>query len=204
MSLQLGSPMRAIVMLKQSGLSMIELVVTIVILAIALAIMTSALSGSLSRSTTAAIELQAVALAQAYLDEILGKRFDERTRTSGIPPCRATAPPARQCTAEGLFGPDGAETRARFDDIDDYHGLDEGDGQATPLQDANGVTRTGYENFRVAVDVRYINVGVGEEEFGLGVGSELNDQFDAKLVTLTVYYRGLTEGFKFSAYASNF
>lgn len=197
--------MKAIVMSRrQRGLSLIEMVVTIVILAIALTGLTASIRSGMGRSTAAGIELQAVALAHAYLDEILVKRFDERTRNRGIPPCRATAPPARQCTAEGSFGPDGGETRARYDDVDDYHGLDEGDGQATPLQDANGNTRVGYDNFRVTVDVRYINIGAGEEENGLGVGSELDDQFDAKHVTVTVYYRGLTDGFDFGAYAVNF
>lgn len=180
------------------------MIATIVILAIALAGITASMRSGLGRSTAAGIELQAVALAQAYLDEILGKRFDERTRSRGVPPCRATAPPARQCTAEASFGPDGLETRARFDDVDDYHGLDEGDGQSNPLQDANGNTRSGYDNFRVTIDVRYINVASGEEEFGLGDTVHLDDQYDAKLVTVTVFYRGLSEGFDFSAYAANF
>jgi MSHA pilin protein MshD len=88
--------------------------------------------------------------------------------------------------------------------VDDYHGLDQGDGQVTPLQDAEGNTRTGYENFRVQVSVRYINVGVGGEEENLGVGDELDEEFDAKLITVTVTHRSLSQGVNFSAYKSNF
>ncbi|MEQ9210731.1 MAG: prepilin-type N-terminal cleavage/methylation domain-containing protein, partial [Pseudomonadales bacterium] len=119
----------------QSGLSLIELIITIVVLAISLVGITFVINNSLSRSSDTLVQAQAVALAQAYLDEILGKRFDDNTRPSGIPPCRASGPPPQQCTAEFAFGPDGGETRAQFDDVDDYHGLDEGVGQANPIQD---------------------------------------------------------------------
>lgn len=189
---------------RETGLSLIELIVTILILAIALVGITVMLQGNLSRSADTTLQVRTVALGQAYLDEILGKRFDERTRNSGIPPCRASAPPPRQCTAEGSFGPDGGETRATYDDVDDYHGLDQGDGQTDPLQDANGNTRTGYDNFRVQVSVRYINIGGGEEEENLGVGSELDDELDAKLITVTVLHRSLDNGVNFSAYKANF
>jgi len=180
---------------------MVELVITIVILAIAMMGVTTMLQNGVSRSADITLQIRTVALAQAYLDEILGKRYDEKT---AAPPCRASAPPARQCTAEGLFGPDGPESRAGYDDVDDYHGLDEGDGQINPLQDALGNTRTGYDNFRVAVEVRYINVGVGEEEETLGVANELDDEFDAKLITVTVTHRSFNPGIVFSAYKSNF
>lgn len=200
--------MRVIVMCKfanlQKGMTMVELVITIVILAISLLGITFMLQGGLSRSADATLQIRTVALAQAYLDEILGKRFDEKSSPSGVPPCRAAAPPPRQCTLEASFGPDGVETRSGFDDVDDYHGLDEGDGQPNPLQDAKGVIRVGYDSFRVRVGVRYINVGVGEEEENLGVNNELDDELDAKLITVTVSYRSQPAGFDFSAYKSNF
>ena len=189
---------------RQRGMSMVELVVTILILAIALVAMTSLLSGSLSQNADITLQVRSVALGQAYLDEILGKRFDEKTRNSGIPPCRASAPPPRQCTAEVSFGPDGGEIRRRFDDVDDYHGLDEGDGQVDPLQDAEGNTRSGYDNFRVQVGVRYINVGVGEEEETLSVNNELDDEFDAKFISVTVSTRSAGSDLIFSAYKANF
>ncbi len=188
----------------QNGLSLIEMIVTIVVLAIALVGITFMINVGLSRNADTMIQVQAVALAEAYLDEIMGKRFDENTRPSGIPPCRASAPPPRQCTAEGSFGPDGGETRSRYDDVDDYHGLDEGDGQVNPIQDQLGNTRSGYDNFRVQIDVRYINVGAGQEEENLGVNNELDDELDAKLITVAVSYRNLSEPFYFSAYKGNF
>lgn len=207
--------MQAIVMFRkavnQSGITLIELIVTIVVLGVALVTLSGIMGGGASSNSDITIQIRGTALAQAYLDEILGKRYDEKTRNRGIPPCRASAPVARQCTAEVSFGADygspvesGENARSRLDDVDDYHGMDEGDGQALPLQDAQGNTRTGYDNFRVRVAVRYINLGVSEEEETLGVNNELDDQYDAKLVTVTVSFRGDTTGWDFSAYKSNF
>ena len=192
---------------KQSGITLIELVVTIVILGVALVSLSGVMGGGASRNSDITVQIRATALAQAYLDEILGKRYDENTGNGGIPPCQATGtgPPPRQCTAEASFGVEGGEsTRARLDDVDDYHGMDQGDGQTLPLQDAQGNTRTGYANFRVRVVVRYINVGAGGEEATLSVNNELDDEFDAKLVTVTVSDRSNTEGWDFSVYKSNF
>jgi MSHA pilin protein MshD len=176
------------------------MVITITLLAVALAAITQMTQGGLSRSSDTLLEVRGVALAQAYLDEIMSKRFDEQSQANGIPPCRAGAKP---CTAEVSFGPDG-ETRATFDDVDDYHNLAEGDGEVNPLRDAQGLTRSGYDNFRVAVSVRYINLAGGEEEESLAAASELNDQFDAKLVSVSVRHRSLNENLVFSAYKSNF
>ncbi len=181
----------------QRGVTLIEMVLTILILSIALVMISAVLSGGLGRSADTTQELRSVALAQSYLDEILGKRFDENSAPRGIPPCSGT------CTAEGSFGPDGGELREDYDDVDDYHGLDEGDGQVNPLQDAAGATRTGYDNFRVQVSVRYIDIGV--EEASLGVAAnDLDDNEDAKLITVTVSYTAAADGVSYSAYKANF
>lgn len=207
--------MRAIVMFdrstNQSGITLVEFIVAIVVLGVALITLSGVLRGGAGSSSDITLQVRATALAQAYLDEILGKRYDERTRQRGVPPCRTSAPPARQCSAEASFGfnygspvDPGESSRSRLDDVDDYHGMDEGDGQTLPLQDAQGNTRAGYENFRVQVSVRYINLGGGEEEESLPINNELDDQYDAKLVTVTVSYRGVSPGWDFSAYAVNF
>lgn len=198
---------------RQYGLTLVELIATIVILSIALAGVSLAISNAVSRSGQALIQLRAVELAQSYLDEILGKRFDEKSAINGIPVCHDTAPPARQCTVEGpgTFGfnyaspvDPGENVRNRLDDVDDYDGMDEGDGGARPLQDAEGNDRVGYDNYRVQIAVRYIDVGSGETEENLGVNNELDDTYDAKLITVTVSYRGIAQGFVFSAYKANF
>lgn len=195
----------------QKGLTLIELIVTIVILAIALTGISVMMNNGFNRSADALLQFRSVSLAQAYLDEILSKRFDENSRNSGIPPCRgSTGPLGRRCSQEAgtpqpeIFGPDGGETRATYDDVDDYHNLNEGFGTGNDLEDAQGIQRTGYDNFTVDITVRYINVGVGEEEASFNVNNELDDQFDAKLISITVSHTALTQDSVFAVYKANF
>lgn len=188
---------------RQRGITLVELVISIAILAIALVGVTQLLSGGLGRSADTMLESRMVALAQAYLDEILGKRFDENTRDSGVPPCRNSAGSTRLCSA--VLGPESGETRATYDDVDDFDGLDEGAGALdSSLRDALGNARAGFDNFRVSVSVRYIAVGAGESEADLTVANELDDAQDAKLITVSVSRRSLRDSVQFSAYKSNF
>lgn len=188
---------------RQRGITLVELVISIAILAIALVGVTQLLTGGLGRSADTMLESRTVALAQAYLDEILGKRFDENTRDSGVPPCRNSAGSTRLCSA--VLGPESGETRATYDDVDDFDGLDEGAGALdSSLRDALGNARAGFDNFRVTVSVRYIAVGAGESEADLAVANELDDAQDAKLITVSVSRRSLRDSVQFSAYKSNF
>lgn len=202
---------------RQSGITLIELVTVIVILSVALIGVTAAVSAAISRTSDVMVETRAVALAQSYLDEILGKRFDEHSAPRGIPPCRSN------CTdiADFGFSADGGETgRADFDDVDDYHGLDEGDEDLNPLQDADGNERLGYENYRVTVSVRYLEP-CGTEADWFNFATEICEPADpveeaaaepiieaatrrAKLVTVIVRHRQSGDGWPFSAYKVNF
>ena len=198
--------------LRQKGLTIVEMVVTIVILAIALITITSSISGGIGRSADTLVETRAVALAQSYLDEIFGKRFDENSHPRGIPPCRLT------CTDSGSFGLDAGETeRYHYDDVDDYDGLDEGADTPGPLQDSEGQDRTGYANFRVQVSVRYVEPCAGEPEDFFNATPEIcapdtpeeiealdYAQQAAKLVTVRVIHETNSDGWEFSVYKANF
>ena len=187
--------------MNQKGLTLIEMVLTIVILAISLIIITGMLSSGVGRSSDTTLEIRSAALAQSYLDEIISKRFDENSHPRGIPPCRAN------CTTFVNFGPDsGEDDRSDYDDVDDYHGLDEGEGQVNPLQDSTGAEREGYESFRVRVSVRYMDVGASGTEENLAVDlNDLDENEDAKVITVRVnYLNSGTEGIAYSAYKTNF
>ncbi len=189
---------------RQGGVTLVELVVTIVILSIALIGLSAAISSGVSQSSNTLFELRAVALGQAYLDEILSKKFDERSRNSGIPPCVDPMLSGRACS-NPLITEEGSRTN--YDDVDDYNGLDEGLNGAGPLRDAQGNLRSGYDNFRVQVSVRRIAVGVGQAEEFPSVNPVTNpkpdDVYDGKLITVTVS-DGSATGIQFSAYKSNF
>lgn len=85
--------------MRERGATLIELVVSIVIIAIAAGAVLGVLSRSVGRSADAMVLAQAVAIAEAYLEEIALKAFADPD------------------------GTDGEALRPDFDDVDDYHGL---------------------------------------------------------------------------------
>ncbi|MCP5325403.1 MAG: type II secretion system protein [Oceanospirillaceae bacterium] len=145
---------------KQTGTTLVELVITIVILGIALATLSSALSAGISRGATPGWEGKALELSQAYADEILGMKFDAVQNTGGGPlsaPCGISS--------------DG-QNRADFDDVDDYNGLSD----SPPTLITNTVDMSQYQNYRVDVSVNCAGTEAG-----------FADNRYAKRITITVY-----------------
>jgi MSHA pilin protein MshD len=83
----------------ERGVTLIELIVSIVIVAIAASAVLGVLSRSAARSADAMIMAQAVSIAEAYLEEISLKAYADPD------------------------GVDGETARTDFDDVDDYNGL---------------------------------------------------------------------------------
>lgn len=86
-------------MIRQAGATLIELVIAIVIISIAAGAILMAMSTSLTASADPMIRHQAVAIAEAYLEEISLKSFADPD------------------------GVDGEGSRDLYDDVDDYNGL---------------------------------------------------------------------------------
>ncbi len=173
---------------RQGGFSLVELVVTIVIMAILLTGLAVLFFDQVRHSPQPVITTRAAELGQAYLDEILTKRYDEHSGQGGMPRCNSNDPGSQPCSA--TLGPEAGESRANYDDVDDYNGLDE-----SPPRDALGNVRSGYANYRVQVSVVYAGTGTN----GLGLA---NAQ-DAKLVTVRVT-TPQGEKIDFSAYRVNY
>lgn len=83
-------------MVRQRGVTLIELVVSMVIIGIAVAGILKVMEVTTRASADPMIQHQAVAIAEAYMEEILTKSY--------------------------VAGP-GTGTRDQFDDVDDYAGL---------------------------------------------------------------------------------
>ena len=83
----------------ERGATLIELVISIVVIAIAASAVLGLLSRTVGRSADAMVMSQAVAIAEAYLEEISLKAYADPD------------------------GVDGETLRPAFDDVDDYHGL---------------------------------------------------------------------------------
>ena len=130
------------------GVTLVEMVVVIVILAIALTTVTQLLSQTTVSGAYTYDETMAIELGQSYIAEITSKRYDENSPIGGVPPCGA--PSAAVCTTS--LGLDESESRASYDDADDYNGLT--DDPPMRQNSLGGVeARPGYDNFQVDVSV---------------------------------------------------
>ena len=83
---------------RQSGVTLIELIASIVVVSIAVAGILGVFTSTVGRSADPMLRHQAVAIAEAYLEEILLKPFAD---------------------PDGI---DGEALRSMFDDVDDYDG----------------------------------------------------------------------------------
>jgi MSHA pilin protein MshD len=152
-----------------AGFSLIETVIFIIVVAVGLAGIAGVFVQNTRSSADPLVRERATAIAHAYMDEIMGKGFDENTPVGGgcvetgsnsctnycatlndalcvQSKCRLQG--AGNCVARAGIGGTATEegSRAAYDDVDDYHGLNEA---PTGIVGAVG----GYAGFNVQVDV---------------------------------------------------
>ncbi len=92
------------------GMTLIELVIAIVVISVALTGVLLVFNQTVRHSADPMVTEQALAIAQSYLEEILLQPFADPPNTTA--PCNP-----------GALGPEPGETRATYDDVDDYNGL---------------------------------------------------------------------------------
>ncbi|WP_430461584.1 prepilin-type N-terminal cleavage/methylation domain-containing protein [Thalassolituus sp. LLYu03] len=95
----------------QRGMTLVELVIVIVIISLALVASLTGFSVLAGRNADSLVLTRTVDLVQLYADEILAKRFDESTGNGGSP------------TYTGCRITNDGESRANYDDVDDYNGI---------------------------------------------------------------------------------
>lgn len=191
------------------GFTLIEMIVGIVIFAVVLGLMTTLIFPQAGRSVDPIMQVRATELANTLLREISAKRFDENG--NGSIRCNddldndgdLNNAGESACTASGSFGPDAGENRnavtSNYDDVDDYHNLNQGLGQTDPvIRNSLGETIlidgvNLYSGFAVNVTVVYD---------GNMDGAADSDQ-SAKLITVTVTTPG-GQDLHFSTYRSNY
>lgn len=111
----------------KKGFTLIEIVMIIIVVSIAIPTLLIVLGQETRQSVNAELQINAVNVGQAMMDEIRSKCWDE-TATSGAN-CSGTVTPS----ALGTDGAPGTETRTEcsgasatpFDDVDDYNGYPE-------------------------------------------------------------------------------
>jgi MSHA pilin protein MshD len=164
---------------EQAGVTLIELIISIVVISIALVAVLNSFSFSVSQSADPLWRNKSLKLAQLYLDEILARSYDETTPVGGLP---TVASPS--CSS---LGPESGEDRATYDDVDDYNGINE-----SPPVSLIGAIDSSYDNYRVQVTVSCD---------GSSVGASGNEH--AKKIVVQVTPPGEGDIF-FSVYKGNF
>ena len=164
---------------RQRGVTLVELIISIVIIAIAMAAVLSAFSLSISQSADPLWRNKSLKLAQLYLDEILAKNYDHNTPMGGLPPVASPS-------CAGL-GSEGGETRATYNDVDDYNSLTD-----APPVSLIGNLDASYASYSVSVTVSCD---------GTRVGASANSQ--AKKISVLITPPGQA-AVVFSAYKGNY
>ena len=165
---------------RYQGYSLIELIITIVLTSIAMTMLFTVFGSMQINSVSPVFQIKAAALSQAYMEEILLKKFDEVSPAGNSARCNSPGNPV----CSGVLGSDG-ETRSQYDDVDDYDGVSD-----TPPQDALGNNRTGFANFTANITVSYAG-----SDFGL-------TNTDLKKIEITII--APRDQFVFAAYKGNF
>jgi len=109
---------------RQRGTTLIELIISIVVIGIALAGILLVMNRNIGTSSNPLIQHQAIAIGEAYLEEILEKPFVDPV------------------------APDGEINRNEYDDIDDYNAI-----VSQVPSDQNGNAIAGLGSYRVTVTV---------------------------------------------------
>lgn len=114
------------------GFTFVELVISLIVLGIAVAGVLLVFTQTVTQSADPMIREQALAITEAYLEEVVSKHFDDPDG-------------GEQFTA----GPEAGETRATFDDVWDYHGL----GGAPTRPDGTNAGLAALSNYTTDVQV---------------------------------------------------
>lgn len=131
----------------QQGITLIELVISMVIIGIALAGVLSVMNLTVSRSADPMIQQQTLAIAESYMEEILAKYYAETTTDASgavITLCPSDSHTSRELHCK----------------VDDYHGI------SATVQDQNGSAIPALSSYSV-------NVEVGAETSWEGVNAKL-------------------------------
>jgi len=179
---------------KQSGFTLIEIIVGIVVLSISYALLTSLIYPLASQSAAQIHQIRAAELGQSMVNEILGKAFDENSDMSGGEE-RCGEISADLCTTSANLGADGSEERGDYNDVDDYNAISFTDDEIFNSQ-GDSISDI-YVGFTMNVTVMY------DSDYSGAYDAGVDDEKTAKLITITVR-SPQDDAYVFSVYRVNF
>lgn len=132
---------------RQAGFTLIETIIVVVLLGVMMAGMTALFVENVGKSHQPYLRQRALAVADAFMDEILRKRWDDNTPLGGGCVNTGSGSCPAGPAAAGIGTEEGA--RSNYDDIDDYNIIT----AQSPPQDSAGNAMAGYNGFSVSVTV---------------------------------------------------
>ncbi|MGS2723583.1 type IV pilus modification PilV family protein [Porticoccus sp. GXU_MW_L64] len=105
---------------RQTGFTLIEMVVFLVVISIALGALIAVYNQSLVNSVDPIVRVKMLEIAQSQLDEVAARKYDENTPTGGVPACGSAETGAQTCSF-GLDSGENLSNPASLDDVDDFH-----------------------------------------------------------------------------------
>jgi MSHA pilin protein MshD len=174
------------------GVTLIELVASIVIISIAVLGLILATTGVAGRSGNPLIERQAAAIAHAYLEEVMLANFcDPDFLTAGqtcSQQCMGSACSAAAC---GGVGPLKEASRGLYDDVCDYNGLND-----SGAVDRNGNGIGGLGSYTVRVNVIDNGVSIGLPAINSNSGEVVR-------IDVSVSHAAMDSDFQLSGFRAN-
>lgn len=183
---------------RSQGFTLVELIIGITVFSIIMMVIIGLIGPQSRLSVEPVWQVRASELAQSLMSEINAKAFDEQSSLSANGPrCNEGTP----CTSSGNLGPDTGESRAAFDDVDDYNGLNQ---SGAAILSAQGVPmlyngESLYAGFTVQVQVYYDDNEDGVNDDAGGSGAVVGN---VKRIVITVTTPG-GEAITFSSYRWN-
>jgi len=187
---------------RQTGFTMIELVIGMVVFAVAMVMLLSVIFPLASKTVDPIYQIRAVKLANSLLSEIQAKNYDENSTPSvGAGRCNEVVA-VITCTPSSGFGAVEGESHQQFDDVDDYHGFTIAGTQLASSEKYQDL----YFDFKLNVEVIYDGNYSGfdnNENSNAGDDIAVAVNMRAKLITIEVTTPN-DEVLAFASYRSNF
>ena len=163
---------------EQSGVTLIELIVSIVIISIALGGILLLFVGTMKTSADPMVRAQGLAIAQSYMDEIMMQAYLPVANPVVNATCSDGDPPEKS-------------NRATYNDVEDYHNLSD-----TGAHDQNGCLIDLLAGYAVSVQV------ISSCTVAL-CGAQMN-AVNAKKITVTVSHPPTNFSIPISAYRTGY
>lgn len=135
----------------QRAFSLLEVLITVIVVGIAASAIMGVFVNTVKTSADPLIQQQAIAIAEAYMEEIQLKQFCE----DPAPPMLGPPPQPLPACASESGSSEGGENRPTFNDVQDYNDATV-DGV---VRDQNGVAIAALADYTVSVNVTAENLG---------------------------------------------